>query len=170
VADAADREAREQMMWAATLAGIAFGNAGVHIPHAMAYAVAGQVRDHRTDGYPDHEPMVPHGISVVVNAPSAFRFTASSCPERHLLGASLLGASVAGAGPDEAGEALAARLVGLMQACGVPNGLADLGYREGDVAALTAGTIVQSRLLANAPRPVGEPELGELFRGALTCW
>ena len=43
VNDASDREAREQTMWAATLAGIAFGNAGVHLPHAMAYAVAGQV-------------------------------------------------------------------------------------------------------------------------------
>lgn len=170
VADAADREAREQMMWAATLAGIAFGNAGVHIPHAMAYAVAGLVRDHRPAGYPDHEPMVPHGISVVVNAPSAFRFTAPSCPERHLLGASLLGASVAGVAHDEAGEALAARLLGLMRACGVPGGLGGLGYHEGDVAALTAGTIVQGRLLANAPRAVGEPELGELFRGALRYW
>ena len=40
------------MMWAATLAGIAFGNAGVHAPHGMAYAVAGLVRDFRPSGYP----------------------------------------------------------------------------------------------------------------------
>ena len=43
-------------MWAATLAGIAFGNAGVHVPHAMAYAVAGQVRDFRPEGYPTLSP------------------------------------------------------------------------------------------------------------------
>ena len=64
VADASDREAREQTMWAATLAGIAFGNAGVHIPHAMSYAVAGQVRTFHPDGYPGSEPVVPHGMSV----------------------------------------------------------------------------------------------------------
>ena len=36
VTDAGDREARGQLMWAATLAGIAFGNAGVHAPHGMS--------------------------------------------------------------------------------------------------------------------------------------
>ncbi|MEZ4300066.1 MAG: iron-containing alcohol dehydrogenase [Polyangiaceae bacterium] len=85
VTDASDAEAREALSWAATLAGIAFGNAGVHLPHAMAYAVAaGLVRDFRMPGYPDHEPMVPHGVSVIVNAPSVFRWTFEACPERHL--------------------------------------------------------------------------------------
>jgi alcohol dehydrogenase class IV len=158
------------MMWGATLAGIAFGNAGVHIPHAMAYAVAGLVRDYQPAGYPEEEPMVPHGISVVVNAPAAFRYTASTCPERHLLGARQLGARVEGVGPDEAGDLLAGRLIALMQDTGIPNGLAGVGYHEGDVAALTAGTIVQARLLANAPRPTGEPELTGLFQGALRYW
>lgn len=92
VHDPADSEAREQMMWAATLAGIAFGNAGVHAPHGMAYAVAGLVRDFRPAGYPGDEPLVPHGMAVILNAPSCFRFTAEVNPERHLEGARLLGA------------------------------------------------------------------------------
>src|SRR4029079_6056705 len=73
VRDAADTAARHQMMWAATLAGIAFGNAGVHAPHAMAYAVAGRVREFLPDGYPaptDLTGLVPHGFSVAVNAPA----------------------------------------------------------------------------------------------------
>ena len=77
---ASAEEAREQTMWAATLAGIAFGNAGVHIPHAMAYAVAGQVREFRPSGYPDDKPLVPHGMSVILNAPAAFRVTAAADP------------------------------------------------------------------------------------------
>ncbi len=80
VRDASDSEAREQMMWAATLAGIAFGNAGVHAPHGMAYAVAGLVRDFHPPGYPADEPLVPHGMSVIVNAPAVFRFTAPAEP------------------------------------------------------------------------------------------
>jgi hydroxyacid-oxoacid transhydrogenase len=84
------------MMYAATLAGIAFGNSGVHLPHGMAYSVAGLVRDYRAAGYPQDEPMVPHGMSVIVNAPSVFRFTASACPQRHIHGAHCLGAEVKG--------------------------------------------------------------------------
>src|SRR6202035_2828906 len=83
VKDAADAEAREALSWAATLAGIAFGNSGVHLPHAMSYSIAGLVRDYRCEGYPAGEPMVPHGISVVAGAPSVFRATACALPERH---------------------------------------------------------------------------------------
>ena len=60
--------------------GIAFGNSGVHVPRGMAYSVAGLVRDFRPEGYPQEEPMVPQGMSVIVNAPSVFRFTSCACP------------------------------------------------------------------------------------------
>ena len=46
VRDGADAPAREQMALAATFAGMGFGNAGVHIPHANAYPIAGRVRDY----------------------------------------------------------------------------------------------------------------------------
>jgi hydroxyacid-oxoacid transhydrogenase len=39
----------------------------------MSYSVAGLLRDYRCPGYPLDEPLVPHGISVVVNAPAVFR-------------------------------------------------------------------------------------------------
>ncbi|HET7786424.1 MAG TPA: hydroxyacid-oxoacid transhydrogenase [Myxococcales bacterium] len=165
-----DNAAREQLAWAATLAGIAFGNAGVHLPHGMAYAVAGLVREFRMRGYPQDEPMVPHGISVVVNAPSVFRFTAEACPDRHLEAAECLGADVRGATPRDAGEIVARTLESFMRATSVPNGLSAVGYGEGDVKSLTAGTIVQQRLLKNAPRETGEPELDALFRSALRYW
>ncbi len=166
VRDASDAEAREQMMWAATLAGVAFGNSGVHVPHAMAYAVAGLVRDFRMPGYPDAEPpegdapkahgLVPHGVSVVLNAPAVFRWTESACPERHREAARLLG-----------DEDAARALERLMRDAAVPIGLASLGYGDADVGALVGGTIVQRRLLDNAPREVGEAELASLFASAM---
>lgn len=169
VRDASDAEARGSLMWAATLAGVAFGNAGVHVPHAMAYAVAGLVRDFRMPGYPDDEPMVPHGVSVIVNAPAVFRWTAhdAALGARHLEAAALLGADVRGAAPADAGEVLGAVLEKTMRDAGVPVGLSALGYAEADVDALVRGTIVQRRLLDNAPRAVGEAELAHLFRGAM---
>jgi alcohol dehydrogenase class IV len=166
VNDASDAEAREQLMWAATLAGLAFGNAGVHLPHAMAYAVAGNVKDFRMPGYPD-APLVPHGISVVTCVPSALSFTAASCPERHLEAAAALGEEVRGAAPGDAGALLARALERTMRAANVPVGLAALGYAAADVPALVAGTIVQRRLLDNAPRDVGEPELRGVFTEAM---
>ena len=146
-----DREAREETMWAATLAGIAFGNAGVHIPHAMSYAVAGQVRGFHPDGYPGSEPLVPHGMSVILNAPSVFRFTASTNPQRHIEAARHLGADVGDVGHDDAGTVLAEHLIRIMRAVGMPNGLSAVGYAEADCATLADGAWPQQRLLQNAP-------------------
>jgi alcohol dehydrogenase class IV len=170
VKDAQDHEAREQLMWASTLAGIAFGNAGVHAPHGMAYAVAGLVRDFRPSGYPQGEPLVPHGMAVIVNAPAVFRYTAEVSPERHLEAAQHLGADVRGATPGDAGEVLAGKLIHIMRAVGIPNGLGGVGYTEADVAALTEGAHPQQRLLQNAPREMTRPVLTDLFRQALRYW
>lgn len=170
VNDAGDTEARDQMMYAATLAGIAFGNSGVHVPHGMAYSVAGLVRDFQPEGYPQEEPMVPHGMSVIVNAPSVFRFTACACPERHLHGAACLGARTEGAANDDAAEILAGQLIKMMKATGIPNGVGGVGYSDADVAALTKGAWAQQRLLTNAPREVSENDLGNLYREAMRYW
>jgi alcohol dehydrogenase class IV len=170
VHDPADEEAREALAWAATLAGIAFGNAGVHLPHAMSYAVAGQVRDHRCAGYPQDHAMVPHGFSVIVNAPSVFRALADASPERHLEAAAALGADVRGAGPADAASLLEAALVTTMRAAGAPNGIAPLGFDEGDIGRLASGAFAQRRLVDNAPRAVDEADLRALFRGALSYW
>ena len=106
VADENDTEARHQMMFAAMLAGIAFGNSGVHLPHGMSYSVAGLVGDFCPPGYSKptgHDAghlqgLVPHGMSVILNAPACFKFTAPACPDRHLAAAAALGAEVRGAG------------------------------------------------------------------------
>jgi hydroxyacid-oxoacid transhydrogenase len=173
VRDSGDAEAREALAWAATLAGIAFGNAGVHLPHAMSYAVAGLVRDYRCPGYPQREPMVPHGISVIVNAPSVFRATAPTSPERHLQAAAALGADpkdVNGASAGFVGSLLSHVVVDLMRAVEVPNGVGGVGYGEQDLDALTRGAIVQKRLVDNAPLPVDDAVMRALFRGALSYW
>lgn len=146
VADANDHEARGQLMWAATLAGIAFGNAGCHAPHGMSYSVSGLVRDFCPDGYPTGAPIVPHGMSVIVNAPSVFRFTASACPERHLEAAEWLGADIRGAGDEDAGDVLAEEIIALMKATAMPNGIGGVGYGKTDIPALTEGAFPQKRL------------------------
>ncbi|MBL0745983.1 hydroxyacid-oxoacid transhydrogenase [Nocardioides baculatus] len=166
VRDGSDGEAREQMALAATFAGLGFGNAGVHVPHACAYPIAGRVRDYRPAGYPDDEPIVPHGMAVVMTAPAAFALTFEASPERHLRAAALLGGSVASGGPDT----LPAVLRGLIRDVGLPSGLAEIGYVEGDVSDLVDGAVKQQRLLAVAPIDVTPDDLATVFQGSLHHW
>ena len=78
-------------------------------------------------------------MAVVLNNPSVWRYTAPCCPHRHLHGAECLGADVRDARPEDAGEVLAARVIALMRATGMPNGLTALGFGEAQVDALAAG-------------------------------
>jgi hydroxyacid-oxoacid transhydrogenase len=170
VHDADDTEARGQMLLAATFAGVGFGNAGCHLPHGMSYTVAGMVKDFCPEGYPEGHPIVPHGMSVILNAPAVFRFTAPTNPERHLHAARLMGAEVSGAGPEDAGDILGDIIVKFIRDMGLPNGLAAVGYTDDDVPALVKGTLPQHRVTKLSPRPAEAEDLTRLFRDSLTLW
>ena len=168
VNSADDDDAREQVMWASTLAGIAFGNSGVHLPHGMSYAVAGGVRDFHAPDYPDYKPMVPHGMSVIVNAPAVFRATAGTAPERHLEAAGWLGATTSGADAQDGGEILSGKIVELMRNTAMPLGLEAVGYSAADLDTLTRSASLQKRLLDNAPLEATDDVLRSLFAGAMS--
>ncbi|MGY1619050.1 hydroxyacid-oxoacid transhydrogenase [Geodermatophilus sp. SYSU D00691] len=163
-----DLQARSDMMAAATFAGMGFGNSGVHIPHANAYPIAGMVKDYRPPGYPQDEPMVPHGMSVSLTAPEAFRFSFESAPERHLKAAALMA-------PDrdtlnDPREQLPTVLTELMRDIGIPNGIGAVGYTEADIPDLVPGTMKQQRLLATCPRPVDEDAIAGIFAKSISNW
>jgi hydroxyacid-oxoacid transhydrogenase len=170
VHDPEDDEARSQMLLAAAIAGVGFGNAGVHLPHGMAYPVAGMVRDYYPDGYNSDHSMVPHGMAVIVNAPAVFRWTASTNPQLHLDAARMMGVETRGAAPEDAGELVAGALVDMMRQTGMPNGLRDLGYSEADVDQLVAGTLPQHRVTKLSPRPASADDLRQLFINSMRCW
>lgn len=168
--DPSDDEARANMLLAASYAGVGFGNAGVHLPHAMSYPVAGNVTEYRAPGYATDHPLVPHGLSVILNAPAVFRFTAPASPHRHLQAAGALGVDVSRARPEDAGQILADGITSFMQRLNVPNGLRAVGYSSSDVPALVEGTLLQRRLTTLSPRPAGAEELTAIFQGAMTAW
>ena len=165
-----DQEARYQLMFAATLAGLAFNSAGVHIPHAMSYSVATLKHEYTAHGYENLPPMAPHGIAVVLNAPAAFRFTGPTNPERHLEVAHAMGIDTRDAKLEDAGMILADCFIDLMKKTGLPNGLRALGYSEKDIPALAEGGIAQQRPLSMSPCAVSEEDLKNLYRDALQYW
>jgi hydroxyacid-oxoacid transhydrogenase len=114
--------------------------------------------------------MVPHGMSVILNAPAVFRFTASANPQRHLQAAEALGASIGGVADVDAGRVLADRITWFMQRLDVPNGLKAVGYTAADIPALVEGTLPQHRVTKLSPRPAGPDELAALFEDAMVAW
>lgn len=167
VAEGTDLAARSAMMLAASLAGIGFGSAGVHIPHACADPIASLKHRYQAAGYPDDHPFIRHGFSVIVTALAAFRHTFAADPEKHRSAAALLVGR-----PIDAVDAntLPDLLVHLMQEVGAPRGLRELGYEEADIPDLVDGALKQQRLLAIAPCAVDAPDLAAIFRASLENW
>jgi hydroxyacid-oxoacid transhydrogenase len=162
-----DVEARGAMMLGASLAGVGFGSAGVHIPHACSYPIASLKHEYQPPGYKVDHPFVPHGWSVIVTAPAAFRFTYESDPERHRHVAELL----SGKEIEKADENTLPEVVTqLMKDVGAPRGIGELGYDEGDIEQLVDGAMKQQRLLVLSPREVTEDDLANILRESMENW
>jgi len=174
VRDPDDHAAQSEMLLAATLAGVGFGNAGVHLCHGMSYPISSQNRGYTHPGYVTDRPIIPHGVSVAVTAPAVFAFTAASNPDRHLLAAEAFGVDVSNVKRESAGEVLAEALREFLISLGdQPRGLGALGFGKGDVEGLVEGTLPQRRVLMLAPglaEEVGEEreQLRGLFEGSLS--
>ncbi|KAK4155702.1 sulfite reductase [NADPH] flavoprotein component-like protein [Chaetomidium leptoderma] len=173
VRDADDMEAQSEMLLASTLAGVGFGNAGVHLCHGMSYPISGQNPGYKHAGYEVDVPIIPHGVSVAVSAPAVFRFTGASNPERHLAAAEAFGVDISNVKKESAGEVLAEALTKFLADLGdQPTGLKDLGFTRDHIEELVEGTIPQARVLMLAPGLAKELEqerdqLRRLFEDAL---
>ncbi len=170
IQDPEDDDARSAMLLASAYAGVGFGNSGVHLPHGMSYPVSGMVRDYKPEGVKIDHPIIPHGMSVILNAPAVFRFTAQADPERHLYAAGLMGADIRDAAPEDAGEILANAIIDLMKKTGVPNGLSAIGFTEADIDHLVEGTLPQHRVTKLSPRPAEAADLRQMFLQTMTIW
>lgn len=170
--DPDDEEARGQMILASSMAGMGFGNAGVHLCHGMSYPVSGMVKTYRPVGLNLDHPIVPHGMSVILNAPAVFRFTGSACPDRHLQGAAMMGADISKVKDpiNEAGPLLADQIVSMMKDLEIPNGLSAIGYTEAHIPALVAGTLPQHRVTKLSPRQADAEDLTKMFQDAMVAW
>jgi hydroxyacid-oxoacid transhydrogenase len=174
VKDPEDHEAQSEMLLAATLAGVGFGNAGVHLCHGMSYPISGQNPGYRHDGYNEDKPLIPHGVSVAVTSPAVFKFTAPSNPERHLVAAEAFGVDISKVKKESAGDVLSEALAEFLIKLGdQPRGLKHLGFGSQHIESLVEGTMPQRRVLMLAPEfeksdpEVERDQLRMLFENAM---
>ena len=150
-------EARHNMLLAAHLGG-AFGNAGVHIPHASSYPLAGRKHD------------LPHGIAVCVTGVAALEFLEPVVPDKLIKIANLLGENTENLSKAEAASKAKEAIIGLMKDIGFPSGIVELGFDESDIDELgEAGSKIQ-RLLSCSPRQVKLEDVKEIYRKSLHNW
>lgn len=155
--DPSDHEAQEKMLLAATLAGVGFGNAGVHLCHAMSYPISSSnPGNYAHEGYQvSDRPIIPHGVSVAVTAPAVFRFTAVSDPDRHRTAAEAFGVDTHNVSDAAIGDVLADAIKRLLENLGgQPRGIKGLGFKgdEDEIEGLVEGTLPQKRVLSLAPK------------------
>ncbi|MFX1281924.1 MAG: hydroxyacid-oxoacid transhydrogenase, partial [Promethearchaeota archaeon] len=170
VKDPSNDKARADMILASTYAGFGFGNAGVHLAHGMSYPVSGMVKEYIPEGFKSDHPIIPHGMCVVLVSPAVFRFTAGTNPELHLEAAQLMGVDISNAEKKDAGEILANKIINLMKATGMPNGLSAVGFGPSDIEELVQGTLPQHRVTKLSPKPATPEDLKRLFTESLTLW
>ncbi|CAK8687171.1 unnamed protein product [Clavelina lepadiformis] len=165
-----DLNARSQMHLASAFAGIGFGNAGVHLCHGMSYPISGLVKSYTSPDYDPNQPLIPHGLSVIITAPAVFRFTAPACPDRHIEAASLLGADTSNTKRSDAGLVLSDILVKYMDKLKIPNGISDLGFTQDDISALVDGTLPQERVTKISPRKFVRDDLTQMLQESLKIY
>jgi alcohol dehydrogenase class IV len=149
VRDGGNREARENMLLGACLAGQAFANAPVAAVHALAYPLGGHYH-------------IPHGLSnslvLEFNAPSACGLYAE-------LAEIVVGSPVAGSAEAKTSTMIRA-LRELIDDVALPATLEAAGVDEDKLEMLAEDAMLQQRLLVNNPRDVGYADALAIYRAA----
>ncbi|UCG63347.1 MAG: iron-containing alcohol dehydrogenase [Deltaproteobacteria bacterium] len=151
-----DIEAREGMLFASHLAGIAAGKAGTHIPHANAISIGEKVQ-------------ADAGIRVAVTSPACFDFIAPFLPGRMKHIAELLSGET-GNTLKESQFRASHFLIALLKDLKCPNGISELGLGEKDIPELSERAFQEKRLLAQTPRFITRENIEEIFRASLKNW
>jgi alcohol dehydrogenase class IV len=148
-----DRSAREAMMQAATMAGIAFSNSSVALVHGMSRPIGAHFH-------------VPHGLSNAMLLPAVTEFSASAAPERYAACARALGVARQHDSASEAVEKLVAALFQRNAELDVPSpakfGISEAAYA--DLIPTMAQQALASGSPANNPRVPTVDEICALYR------
>lgn len=151
VADGSDLAARDAMAWGSLLAGMAFGNAGTHVAHALQYPIGAMTG-------------TPHGLGTGMLLP--FVLQAALPFAKRPLDRVALRWSLSVEPPDRA-QAAIDRTDAIVRAIGLPSSLAELGITAHDLDEIAGLALGSSRLLANSPFLATHEALRRILAAAL---
>ena len=129
-----DVESRYNMALASYMAGVAFGNAGVHLGHALGHAIGG-AKD------------IPHGICVSVVGDALLDYIEPIVPDRV-----------------ETIRNKIREIKALMKDMDIPSSLGELGFDEIELKELAENAFKLKRLIDLCPRRTGVEELESILR------
>jgi alcohol dehydrogenase class IV len=139
-------EARENMLYASMLAGMAINCAGTVAVHGMGY-------------YLTNYHGVHHGLANAVLLPHVLRFELERKLNRLRDAAVRLGF--------EGGESLVERIEEVADKTGIPRSLVELGMKPSELDAMVADALSYARNLDKHPSPLTSEEIREIYVRAL---
>ncbi|MFJ4175219.1 iron-containing alcohol dehydrogenase [Microbacterium sp. NPDC089696] len=128
-----DRDARAAMAKGSLLAGLAFGNTGTHLSHAIQYPIGALTH-------------TPHGLGTGLMLPYVMQAISSAVPER----LARIGDAL---GTESTAEAAIERVAQIVHRIGVPASLADIGIKQGDLGRIAELALSSRRLAGISPVP-----------------
>jgi alcohol dehydrogenase class IV len=155
VKQGSDMEAREGMMWASMLAGLAFGSAGTAAAHALQYPV----------GAVTH---TAHGLGVACLLPYVMEYNSPVCRESLLQVADAMGVPNNGEGEEARAAAAIDAVAELFARVNIPLTIKDLGLSDDQLDWAAEQAMGAARLVKNNPRPLDLDSMGHILRAAQT--
>lgn len=155
VRDGGDTDARADMSYGSSLAGIAFSHAGNGAPHALQYPI----------GAATH---TPHGLGVGMLLPYALLEARAAVSDRLATLAEVCGLDVAGASAAEGADVFLAWLTELLADIGIPATLAEIGVERADLPRFAEMASGITRLVQNHPGRTDAEGLTAILEAAWT--
>lgn len=146
-------KAREAMVTASLMAGMAFGNAGVGAVHALAYPLGGRFN-------------IPHGVSNALLLPYVMEWNKISNLEKFTDIAEAMGVDTRDLSNDEAADKAIAAMKRLSLSVEIPTNLKEFGISEDVIPEMAEDASKITRLLDNNPRKFDVKDIEKIYRSA----
>lgn len=152
VTEGDNEEARTGVSLGSLLGGFCLGPVNTAGVHALSYPLGSTFH-------------LAHGLSNALLLPYVMEFNVPAAPQRYAQVAEALGCERAETDLETAYRGIA-RVKELMQQCGVPCRLRDVGIPEDAIPDLAAAAMKITRLLKNNPRPITQNDAVAIFKAA----